>query len=364
MGKSVFFGPSKEKDAQIKQMRKLRDKFGLDSLKLDGPFLDKSGAAAKIAAQVQSWTEDSPRDNVIQTAVRTLLPQNKLPGNLPSDCRSRLEIPFIAGTAPGGWQKRYPEIAGETASAGAVEYNGGLARPAGAVALTTLAMSVLRMLGVECYFSQCTCIPNIPEEALPAGTEATIVLHVLPLRTAPIIIVPDGPRPRQLSLIPDYGFFSNVTNLSFEVLDSDALMALIKLHNARRHAMALMTDLMNYLPGSDEERTSRAVRIGHMVHEGVSLWKLSDAEEDLGSARKLFGPYEHQLNSARYDLEDDIVHAITCLERHAEVAALVMRTEDFHGPPFTDYMDLARLMNEHLHEASECNADSGGEKKN
>ncbi len=179
------------------------------------------------------------------------------------------------------------------------------------------------------------------------------------------------------TLIPVMHFNLIDSPLSFEVLDGDALISLIKIKNAFLRATRLMKGIANGAPAAERA----AMDIGHMLHEGTTLWTTDQAMESTRSSIGFFGSGER---SARLEIEESIVYAMTCPGHHLMAAACAMlETEamtDFFRSigyvnhidgwidawafmntpdtpafrPLKEYMKLALVMNEHLHPASEC----------
>ena len=352
MGKSVFLLPRANDDAVRIQMRKVREELG-PGLKLEGPFSDKAGAVTGIADRMRSIV--SGTEHRMRAAMINLMPQDCVHGNFP---HSKLDIPFIMSTGPHrGWVD-YPESAGAVASIGTVEFGNGEARRVDIIELTMLMISVLRMLRIECYYALSTCSePKLRDDGLSlAGF------------TMPVIIIPNGPSFGLASAIPEQiKLFSVLPPDSFEVLDEDALLCLIKLQNAYKHAEALMKDIAAHEPRPEGEL--RSIRIGHMVSEGRSLWAMPDAIHANGDPV-----------SARVKFEKGIVRIMTSIPQHTWIAASVMFPEEIREimhksaggrlakpaelldaisrqpstPAFMRYIKLTRVMKEHLHAKSEC----------
>ena len=376
MGKSVFLMPDTGKAMAAAQMRRLKQELGRYSLSLEGPFSDRGGEVETLARCVQAIARAS-ESTVLAAARASLKPQNWLPEDaLPLE-RSLLEIPFIVdGPRKRGWRK-YPENAGAVASAQAVEFQGFQARPTEPTEITMLAVSVLRMLGVECHFSISHCSAFQPD-----GVPTTM----------PMIILPAGDDFGFATLLHNQvGFFSKYPPAFFEVLDNDALLSLIKLRDACRHARALMADMARHELGSDDEPALRSMHIGHMLYEGTRLWELSDAQAEAAYARKLFGLDEKSgPRSYRETKGRSAVNIITDPRRHIQMASSVMLCEELRRmmdaspsmdvtqagfleftqatfrhtccmPQFEEYVSgPMHMMNGHLHPASECVADKKG----
>ena len=157
-----------------------------------------------------------------------------------------LDVPFIL---PGGiWL--CPESAGETASADIVEYGSAEAREASVAALTMLAVSVLRRLGVESYFA----LYNYGGRPVDEELSNRHILFVS--QTVPVIIAQAGPRTRIGSVLPGgLKSFLGIPPEAFEVLDEAALLSLIKIQNTYDDVEALMADIAGSTPESEVERT-------------------------------------------------------------------------------------------------------------
>jgi hypothetical protein len=355
MGKSVFFLPMWKRGAQNRHMHNLWEQLGPGRLKLEGPFSGNGPAFAQIVEHVRETAPSDSKNDRMETVIRTLLPQDRLPEGYPFP--STLEVPFILDEIPQpGWRKRYPENAGEVASIAPVRFNEGMARPAESSEITMLAVSVLRALGMECYFSVCTCL-QLPLGTIPGSGPAVMISPL----AIPVIIMPNGQSPNILSLIPEpTRFFLQCPPMSFEVLDADALLSFSMVYGAYRHARSLMLDIAAHRPMSDEECALRSRQVGHILHKAMWLWTLYEAQRDERNATKIFGT-SSGLVSVRETLQTDIVHTLTSPQHHARLAAGMMRIQDPATPSFTFYMELASVMNSHVHDASECGESQGGE---
>jgi hypothetical protein len=372
MGVSVLLAPAKS-SAQI---HFIRDQLGR-GLELEGPFSDKGGAVAEIADRVRTSPLYRGR-HVVDATLHAILPQDLLHSGFPP---SQLEIPFIL---PEGVAAHCPESAGEVASSPTVGYRGGKAREADVAALTLLAVSVLRELGVETYFSLYNFGSDDFHETLSALGIGFIPEHI------PVIIAPGSPESMIGAVIPDpLNCFLNASPEAFEVLDNDAVLSLIKIRNAFRYTEELMAGIANRMPKSEAERTVRSVQmsmqIGHMLHEGMALWTPEQAVESSTRARGFLGSIGQK--SARLGAGENMIHTMICMSCHAVAAASAMLPlessqeiirllgESKHGvdifklldsipqspaiEPFREYFAAACLMNEHVHAASECRVDAG-----
>jgi hypothetical protein len=378
MGKSVFLATNARGMISGIQIERLRAELGRFSLSLDGPFSDKGGAVAELARTIQAGYDSGDVPSIVKAS---LLPQNSLPPDAPWSERSVLDVPFIVRRLPKcGWQD-YPESAGAVAGAPAVEFNGGLARDVGAAELTILAVSVLRTLGVACHFSLAHCPISQCEALLGPGT------YVVPA-TVPSIILPMGNDLGRMSLISDHtGLFSTFEPAFVEVLDNEAVLSSIRLRNAMEHAKTLMADLAKHEPLFPGEAELRCRQVGHMLHDAMSLWALSEAQKDSALAItlcRLAG-----IKSYRETKGEPIIANMTDPRRHIHVASSVMLCEELgqmmdaspdtdaaqgvvefmcatlrHGccmPQFNEYISRwIPMINGHLHPVSECRDCDGG----
>ncbi len=367
MGRSLFLLPAAGNISLRAQIQRLRDGFGHDSLKVEGPFADKDGAVAELVEHVRARARGGGISES-DALMCTLLPQDILPEGYPKEEASMLEVPFVLKHQHMGAKREYPESAGEIASVDALAFGQDAARPVTPTGLTVLGVSVLRRLGVECYYSTYTCY--VDEES--SGK----VEFVMPIIAAPKV---NGLRMISMCPIPASTLSSSPPHL--EVLDDDALLSAIKLENAYLHAKALMLDIAGGRPGSGLERVLRAMQIGHTLHEGKTIWAVRDAQEDVGSAKEILGPGT-DLDSLRVRYEKDVVLTLTEPPRHILKAASVMLPEDiaqgvasfveaedkmaglldfldtvsWHNaiPAFNSYLKSTSTMNEHMHTGSEC----------
>ena len=363
MGKSFFIVPTASEGAISAQVGRMRRDI---CLKPDGPFSERGEAVDRIADQVRERAKRSG-DSEVETAIISLAPQNRI---CDDSQRSTLDVPFILGTAPhGGWQD-FPESAEAVASIRAVKFNGGGARSTGAPELTMLALSVLRRLGVECYFTLCTCSaqPHSTTTDTGAGFEGQIV---------PIITAPTDSGIELSSIASPSEFFSVYPVVALEVLDDDAFLSYIKLQNAFWHARTLMSDMAD--PGLTEAiRALRCIQIGHTLHEGMTLWTLFDAQSDLSIARNAFGERRIRgMDSFRRIVGQGIVQTMTGLKEHTMAAASAMLPEKIMQKvvaeeeasdimrlldtlvhpsvqPFREYVRSIPMMSAHTHPVSGC----------
>ncbi len=372
MGRSVYVLPRARDKPISDQLRRLRDEFGHCSLKLDGPFADSYDSVAKIVEHVQRRMRSEGMDEVSAT-VLTLLPQNLVPGDSLLSGSSMLDVPFILDMQP-GMVRGYPESAGEAALVPSIGFQGGLAREIDPSSITILAVSMLRRLGRECYFSIYNCESSATDET-----------HDIDMNV-PAILLPEDRGMNMASVVP-MPIVSKTSYPPFlEVVDEDALLSVIKLNNAYQHAHALMADMAGHGIKSYGERTSRSVRIGHELHAGISAWTVSEAKEDIEDAAGMFGP-GNRLSSIRESVEQCIVRIMTTAPLHAMAAASAMLPKEIVGEiemfvgsqskkvdffqfldslsdhpsiaQFKEYFRSTFTMNEHIHPVAECRSIRG-----
>ena len=378
MGKSVFLLPPWKKVAQRQAPDALLELLGPDRLKLEGPLSCGGKAFEGIVVNALATAKSASRDDRIDAALIAVMPQDKLPEGHP---RSTLEVPFISAIPPNhAWEECYPETAEGTANAVTADFEGRPARSVGWVQLTALAVSLLRTLDVECYFSLCTCVP-CPSMIIP-GQGTGVPPNPI---TVPVILVPGTSPLGMASVIPDdKRFFKSCPPILFEVLDAKAILSTIKLNNAFKHDKALMVSVAKSQAGSYYDCMRKAVPTSHMLYEGMSLWTLSDAQADAARARELFGLEGlNGLTSMREAAEKEIVRPMTDPALHALEAASTMLCDelkprlpdasringlafniiDFLGVDaqlhscfarLSEYLEVMDAMSNHMHLGSDC----------
>ena len=371
MGKSVLLSPTSSRELRSAQMSMLKDQLG-PGPKLEGPF-SANGQVDSIANHVRSRIRSVGGDPLV-TTVHTLIPQDLLPNTCQT---SDLGIPFILSGRP----SQCPESAGDTASARTAAFRGGEARPAGIAALTMLAVAVLRRLDVECHFALYNFGAHPFDETLSDLGIGFVI------QTMPVVIAPDASQTRIEALLPSHlKSFLRFPPQSYEALDPDALLSLIKIQNAYDQAVSLMNEIARRSDGSERMVSSirRPMETGHSFHEGVSAWTADEAMESGLRSRGFFGSDEPR--SVRLEMEESVVHTMRCPACHTVAASTLMLPEDTSNEvsrqageaghentarilervteypqlgPVREYLDSYSVMSDHLHPAGKCRTGKG-----
>jgi hypothetical protein len=378
MVKSLFLFPSTNPAFNRAQIRKLRDEFGPKALLCEGPFSDWRGGVKKLIRHVKSHSCSQSR---LAGVLGTLSPQN-----LPECLRmtdSRLKVPFVFGEmAPDISNPR--DCAGVIACSDPIEDGKKKARVADFEELTMLGVALLRSFGIESYFSMITLIRN-QMDVPNTYPHADIVLA-----NRPCIMLPDDDQLNLAMFMPPfYTPCSEDTPIQYiEVLDSQALEAILKMKLAKSYAEALMDCISSRSPEFEGEGMLRSMQIGHMLYEGADQWTLPEAQESILLASEMFGPRKtSSITSMRELAEDEFVHKIECPSCHLTKAANIMlcdkaktsiiesilqasSLDEVFGliEPFQDhdciakfviYISFAVNINFHTHNPSECTDGKG-----
>jgi hypothetical protein len=312
MGKSVFLLPSPKAAVNRLQTRRLKDQLG-NGLALEGPFADRRGGVAELVEHVKSKKALSGHVESIKAALSVLSFQN-LPELFKSN--SSLEVPFILDTCVSdSFNTR--DSAGAIACSKPTEFEGKLVRVADPYELAMLAVSLLRRMDIECYFS----VLNVDPQIIPIKRK-----EALGKVDSPGIIFPNNGQfsiglmqpPFHLdALSPDQASY-------MEVLDEEALKAYITFKQCWMGTQILIRDVGTRNPEFPQEYDLRAMDIGHSLFEASMLWRMEEVEWSKESTRLMFGEETvSELKSMR-EIAEVVANKILCLNCHMNKAANVI----------------------------------------
>ncbi len=307
MGKAVFVLGSKRH--RKVQLRRMRDGFLGSGLGLKGPLCDNRGGVEKIACEIR---ENKSPEGLVKTTMDALAPQNQS-----SAVKSVLEVPFVLDSGEERRQNaELHETAGEVASSKTVEYRGSRARPVELPELNMLGVGVLRRLGIKSFFSYLHILQ-------PPGTSVSRDLMCLPCMS----VFEDKPQ----TLLFHQPHTIDVSDLdmpmALEILDSDALLSVLKLRLVVASTMSLMNDLCSRKPHVPHEGILRAKYIGHSLYAALSSWTLEEAEEEAGWAKSRAAAEGLSLRSIR-EITEEESHFISCPVCHLATAGSLMLCDE------------------------------------
>jgi len=268
MGRSVVLLGTKDGKTDGLQMRRVMEQFGARATSTEGPFSDRKGNVEQIAELARSVVRLRIHDRVSATVI-ALSPQNQ-----PGRPESWLRKPFIL--IQNGQKRKMPvENAGEIAALDPIADRScvdGKGIPVDIEELTLMTVAVLRRLGVESFYAQ----------ALFEGKKEEGSENITSKITQPVVLL-GGERPRAINLSPLQMSDEPLRTplISLEVLDSEALAALIGLKNAAAQTEALLADVLAKRSVFSGEWKLRASLIGHNIHESVGKWSLADAGKSI-----------------------------------------------------------------------------------
>lgn len=377
MGRSVFILKSKRKAVMKAQFRKLRDEFSGTGLATEGPFGDKGNAVGNLVDDIKKRVKFGTSESAAKAAMLTLGPQN-----LPTIEESWLKVPFYFGRG------LHHEIdsAGAVAVCDTVDSQKGKARVVSPEDLTLLAVSVLRRMGVRSHYAYMHIDGDSTVGMLSNMLQSLGMASALP--TPCIVINEEKPQ----LVTPFFPFVmeypSRIPVGSLEVLDDNAVQALVYIKLADSMKRLLMHDIASESPyATPEMRSIKAIHIGHSLFEGTNLWTDTDVDESVKLSNALFGK-DMELESARDKMAMTLMHDIICRHCHTmeainrflcdgareEISDLLEQAAagDMHGAvdavnqaissvsdhecyqTFNSYMALALKMITHIHASSGC----------
>lgn len=319
MAKSVFLLNSgrRKMRAQLRRLEPLRG----TALKLEGPFRDDHGELSRLLDQIRAGR---PRCRSAQKPlIATMLALG--PQNIPFTTRSWLETPFILGENP---EETDFSSAGDIAACRPVSAYGSMFRSLDLESITMIAVAVLRRFGVPALFAYQHIDPEQPELKLVAlscllrGEEAV-------LNPIPSIVVMDGLdilafSPPEISDFPGGRLIKGL-----EVLGDDALTAVMKIKTAYLNMLQLMDDMGSRSQYFEGEGRMRAISIGHLFYEGISAWRLKEAEQSLKDTEGIMSQGDSGLKSVRRLAEDYQLRTAVCPVHHISLAAdIILDRED------------------------------------
>jgi hypothetical protein len=335
MARSLFIQNSERPAVLRAQFRKLKDDLRDSGTMLDGPFRDQSCAIARLSDDVGSRMKFGAYSSIAGAAIATLAPQN-----LPSGERSWLKIPFVVTPfSPPGICESAGMVADiETSLMGSTPV-----RAVDMEGLTMVGVAVLRKLGLPAFFSYMHF--DVENPRLKALRSLSWLVGSIPVGEPVPTILTMSPEPEFLTFLPPYALSLPTHNAvtGFEVLDDGAVISLMNLKMAYEYSISLMRDAAASALESKDEGARRALSIGHVLHDGASLWTPSDAMHDLASATSFINPKSGQLEmkSVRMWAESRYVHNLLCRVHHSILASEVMLSDEVKSM-FSEILRQAR----------------------
>ena len=373
MVRSVFLVNSQQPHTIEKRLRRELEGYGLE---MEGPCSDARKSIERIAERVRGRMKSDASKTHLQATMETLAPRY-FPG-----AESCLDVPFILCSP--NLEGFNTDTAGAIACSEPTEYEGKVVRQVDIEELTLVGLAVLRRLGIESFYSYLHFDPNNPKvkQARLLGSIANIEVM-----NNPCIFVP-GQEPQLLVFMPPSTMNYPKPGVSavLEVLDDDSLLSISKLKLAAAHAKTLMKDVAKEYPEFMEEWELRARMVGHLLHQGTSLWSLKEARLSVEVTMMMYDVEDYELESIREIAERKYVQPLTYHNSYILKAADTILCEDAHDIFFglverhfdgvdvdimnllqniSDhlcakrldmYLHLADMMNRHIHPLRECNA--------
>ncbi|NYZ73868.1 hypothetical protein H0O00_01875 [Candidatus Micrarchaeota archaeon] len=374
MSRSLFVLNSERKTVIALQLRKAKDELRTYGLGLEGPYADRRGSILGISREVKHCMEDGTIRSPIAAAIAALTPQN-----MPGSQRSWLEVPFVVERV----SSTDCDSAGAVACAKIIEAESGRYRAADLESLTMIGVAVLRRLGVPAFFAYHHFDPAHPKMVQLEKLAAILGLQDAAQTPMPSILV--------MEKTPVLCGFASPHMMSWppapwvaglEILDDEALLALMRIKSAYLYVKSLMRDIASNRVESRDEGDLRAMAIGHLLHRGVVSWPLAEAEKSVADAKALIGS-EQTITSMRH-VAQTAVHNITCPLHHTMMANEIILSGDARKiardavmgalegqvismsrlaemlsdqecfPKIIAYIALSQKMREHMHAQKDC----------
>jgi hypothetical protein len=302
MAASKFIINSERSKVIKVQYRKLQDDFRDAGLGVDGPYMDRRNAVAELSEEVRLRMRKGVEHPVAAT-IATIGPQN-----VPTSDRSWLKTPFILSSK----LVNERSCAGEIATARASESDKTPCIAVDLEALSVLAVAVLRRMEIPSFLAYVHFDENNPAIRMRRAIE-NILGNGPGAPCTPCILAFDK-NTTLFSFIPPYtmDFPAPGSVKSLEILDDEAVKALLMMRTAHLQTMGIMRSVKESVEDFPDERRVRAMAIGHLLHAGTEAWSLKDAGRDVRNAAQLIGKDHRQFESVREIAEDELVHPITC----------------------------------------------------
>ncbi len=314
MARSMFIFNDRRERAISAQFRRASDNLLCSGFALEGPYGDRNGALSQICEQARKRMQfGSVEGNPVWAAMVTMQPQN-----VPGSESSWLKEPFAltlgaadACTSAGGFASVEPVRLGD-----------GLIRPIDLEGQAIVAAAIIRRLGVPAFLSYVHLDSRVESE--PASVDSHGNIRI-PLFNPMPAVVTLGEGEHVLTLLSplplERPFPRHV--LALEILDDDALQALMMIKHSVMESYLLMRDMRSGDALTAEARV-RAMAIGHALFEGISAWDAESAQDALEEAAELAGAQNAPERSMRQIVEDGPVHTLLCPIHHALEASSVI----------------------------------------
>ncbi|MEW6722918.1 MAG: hypothetical protein AB1324_06675 [Candidatus Micrarchaeota archaeon] len=315
MGSSRFMLSAGKNDSLKAQYREVKDAFGDAALMVSGPYRDAGRRVEGIAEDIRSSMKWQFFRRPIDATMAALSPRNMFPRG-----KTALEVPFALSSRP---LHTACDSAGDVAGAETEWMEGKAHRVVDLASLDLLAVAVLRRLG----------IPSLLAYAHPDRSDpAVVMLDTIAaatgqqgVRSTPCIIALER-EPVILNFIPPFSLELGSSGWvhSVEALDSDAVLSIMRLRSAHRHARKLMGQVADGALLSIAEGRILSASIAHTLFDGIGLWSCGEAE---GAARAA-GRARHGRDgvvSIRELAESEHVHTLTCpIHRAIEASGAIL----------------------------------------
>ncbi|MBD3210395.1 hypothetical protein GF318_03365 [Candidatus Micrarchaeota archaeon] len=319
MGRSLFIVNSRNTDAVRAQFRRFSKDFKGTGLSVEGPFSDRRLSVESIAEHVRKRMHFCKINRPAETVVSTVAPQN-----MRTSFRSWLEVPFILDEL--GLEPFPVGCAGDIPLIEPVDYKSAAAIPASLQDLNLLAVSVMRRLGVPTHYAYL----HYDEGICPATLRQQVssfsgVPFEIPLPC--FVVQGDGTGIHSLQHPFKLKYPNSISGNAVEILDDDAVSAILRLRQARRLRTSLLYDAMfrDYAVVALTGHL-KAMEMGHLIYEGAMLWKRHDVMKTIDTMFSLAGD-QPRFTSIREIAEDRYVFDITSVDKHALDAANCLLSE-------------------------------------
>lgn len=375
MAKSYFIQNTQRANVNRAQLRRLSGQLEGKPFGLTGPFSDKSGAIEGLASEISSRYGKGGNQKTVDSVVAALTPVN-----FPLSSKSRIPAPFYFCPAAYTGSE---QGAGAVAAISAENVKYGLVRKVDMEGLTLVGVAVLRKLGVPAFFSYSHVDPN--HESIRALRSLSEIVGLQAPSDAMPSILAFTPEPRFLSLLPpaQTGLPASVLISGFEIIDEDALRSILLIKAAYKQCLKLMREMGHGESADHLAGFQTATAIGHILHQGLSLWDEEEAYRCVAEAQTFLNPKSGSIGMAsiRTIVESRYADSLMLPDRHNMLATMMMVDPELRisvaeriatlrdGEPLdievsrtaseslirlAAYQNLAKAIREHIHDTREC----------